>query len=56
MNIGDIYMFCQMSVFDLGPINKRSSNKEKNQVRVFFRRSTTLLDDEPRVILISIPQ
>lgn len=52
--MGDIYRLCYMSVSSLKPANKRPSSKEKDLIGVFSRKSTTLLDDESRVMFINI--
>lgn len=42
-----------MSASGLKPTNKKLSGKEKDLVEVFSQRSTTLLNDGPRMMSIS---
>lgn len=41
----DVYKLYQMSRSGLKPINKRSNGKDKDLIKVFFKKFTTLLDD-----------
>lgn len=54
-SIGNVYKSCQINISGLKFANNRLYNKKKVLVKASFRISTTLLDDWPRVILISKP-
>lgn len=53
--ISDVYKLCQINESGLRLINKGLSGKIKNLVEAFFRKFTTLSDNEPRVMSISVP-
>lgn len=44
---------CQRSASDLKLTNKKPSDKKKHLVEAFSKKSITLLDNKPRVMLIS---
>lgn len=53
--MGDVCKPYRMSVSGLRPANKRPSSKKEDLVETPSRKSTTLLDDRFKVILISAP-
>lgn len=52
-SVNNIYWLCRISVFGLRSANKRPSGKKKDLIRVSFRKSITLSDDKPRIMLIN---